>query len=140
MTQTTVASTDMDLSAYYQSIQTNGSLLTPGQSRRWSQAVLRTLGLNLDRKTKKQLAQTLPEEPAQDLMRAFWLVHFRDKNKPAEVFFKDAARRGGNTDAQFAKIPTTAVFHALKQFAGQDVSDKVAESLAPEIRAYWEQA
>jgi uncharacterized protein (DUF2267 family) len=129
-----------DLTNYYQNVQQNGNLLTSGHVQRWSNAVLWTLGLNLDRKTKKQLAKTLPEELADYLTRAFYLLHFRDKQKSSQEFFREVAKRSGNSDAQFAPIPTIAIFHEVKQFAGEDVSDKVAGSLAPEIQVVWEQA
>ena len=70
-----------DLTNYYQNVQQNGSLLTADHAQRWSKAVLWSLGLNLDRKTKKELAKTLPDELAGFLTRAFWLLHFRDKQK-----------------------------------------------------------
>ncbi len=129
-----------DLTISYQNIQKNGSLPSTEHAQRWSKAVLWSLGLNLSRKTKKQLAKALPETFATYLTRAFWLLHFRDKNKSSQEFFKEIAKRAGNTDAQFARIPTTAVFHELKQLIDTDVSQDVADDLAPEIREVWEQA
>lgn len=129
-----------DLTPSYHTIQQNGSLPSSAHAQRWSKAVLWSLGLNLSRKTKKQLAKALPAEFATYLTRAFWLLHFRDKNKSSQAFFKEVAKRAGNTDQHFARIPTTAVFHELKQLAGDDVSNDVAADLAPEIRAVWEQA
>ena len=79
-----------DLAGYYQFVEENGLLRTPEIAQQWSTAVLRALGLNLDRRTKKKLANTLPEELAFDLTRKFWLLHFRDKNKPREAFLKDS--------------------------------------------------
>lgn len=129
-----------DLAGYYQHILDNGLLRTAGAAQRWSKAVLKTLGLNLDRGTKKRLAKALPEELAGDLTRGFWLVHFRDKTKSQKTFLKEIAGRSGNTDANFARYPTTAIFHEVKSYAGQYVSDEVADSLAPEIRELWQQA
>lgn len=129
-----------ELTLSYQHIQKNGSLPSVDHAQRWSKAVLWSLGLNLSRKTKKQLAKALPDEFATYLTRAFWLLHFRDKNKSSQEFFKEVAKRAGNTDAQFARIPTTAVFHELKQLVDADVSKAVADDLAPEIREVWEQA
>jgi uncharacterized protein (DUF2267 family) len=129
-----------DLTRYYQQVTENGLLRTEDNAQQWSTAVLRVLGTNLDRRTKKKLAKTLPDELAFDLTRKFWLLHFRDKNKPRSAFLKEVARMSGNTDAQFAIHPTRAVFHEVKNYAGDEVSDDVAESLAPEISALWQEA
>lgn len=129
-----------DLSGYYQKIQQNGHLQSMEIARTWSDAVLRTLGLNLDRKTKKELGDALPEEIAFPLKRAYWLLHFRDANKPAHVFLNEVARRSGNSDTSFARHPTQAIFHELKAFAGGDVSEDVAEALAPEVSELWQEA
>ena len=129
-----------DLSSYYQNVEENGLLRTVDNAQRWSTAVLRALGLNLDRGTKKQLAKTLPEELAFDLKRKYWLLHFRDKNKPRDAFLKEVARMSGNTDAQFALHPTRAVFHELKGYAGEEVSNDVAESLSYEVGELWQEA
>lgn len=136
MSQSNVA----DLAIYYQQVEKNGHLRTEDNAQQWSTAVLRALGLNLGRRTKKQLAKTLPEELAFDLTRKFWLLHFRDKNKPLDLFLKEVARMSGNTDAQFAIHPTRAVFHELKGYAGEEISNDVAESLAPEISELWQSA
>jgi uncharacterized protein (DUF2267 family) len=129
-----------DLSNYYQRIEENGHLRTTEIAQHWSTAVLRALGTNLDGRTKKRLAKTLPDELAFDLKRKFWLLHFRDKNKPRDAFLKEVARMGGNTDAQFALHPTRAVFHELKGYAGEEVSSDVAESLPNEVGALWQEA
>ena len=118
-----------DLSGYYQNIQQNGRLLTTAIAKDWNEAVLRTLSLNLDGKTKKNLRNALPEELAFYLKRQFWLLHFRDANKPEKVFLNEIARRSGNSDASFARTPTLAVFHEVKALAGEDVSDDVADAL-----------
>jgi uncharacterized protein (DUF2267 family) len=129
-----------DLGGYYRQIEENGLLLTEQDAQQWSTAVLRALGPNLPRGTKKKLAKSLPEELAFDLTRKFWLLHFRNKNLPRQEFLKEVARMSGNTDAQFAVHPTRAVFHELKQYAGNDVSETVAEDLAPEVSELWQQA
>ena len=69
-----------DLSGYYQEIQQNGHLPTQAVAQRWNEGFLRTLGLNLDRKSKKQLGNALPEELAYYLKRTFRLLHFRNRN------------------------------------------------------------
>jgi uncharacterized protein (DUF2267 family) len=129
-----------DLSAYYQEIQLNGRLPTQAVAQRWNEGVLRTLGLNLDRKIKKQLGNALPDELAYYLKRTFWLLHFRDRDKSSEEFLKEVARRSGSTDPDFAHIPTEAVFHQVKIVAGKDVSDAVANTLSPELSELWQQA
>jgi uncharacterized protein (DUF2267 family) len=129
-----------DLSGYYQEIQQNGRLPTKAVAQRWNEAVLRTLGLNLNRKIKKQLGNALPEELAYYLKRTFWLLHFRDPDKSSEEFLKEVARRSGSSDPDFARIPTEAVIHEIKACAGEDVSDAVADSLAPELSELWQQA
>jgi uncharacterized protein (DUF2267 family) len=128
------------LDGYYQQVEENGLLLTEDNARQWSTAVLRALGTNLSQRTKKKLANTLPDELAFDLTRKFLLLHFRNKSMPREEFLTQVARMSGNTDAQFAYYPTRAVFHALKQYAGEDVSQEVADDLAPELSHFWEQA
>jgi len=129
-----------DLRGYYQIIRQNGQLPTEAVAQSWNEAVLRTLGLNLDRKSKKQLANTLPDELAYYLKRTFWLLHFRDHNKSHDEFLKEVARRSGSSDPDCALIPTLAVFHEVKAFAGKDVSDSVTDSLAPELSELWQQA
>ena len=133
-------SNGFDQSKYYEQIQKDGLLLTERAAERWSEAVLRSLSLNIDRGTKKRLAKALPETLAAGLTRTFWLLHFRDPNKSSEEFLKEIANRSGNTDAQFARMPTKAIFHQLKQMAGDDVSDDVSDSLAPEIRKLWQES
>ena len=129
-----------DLTGYYQNIRQNGHLRTVDVAQHWNEAVLRTLGLNLDRKTKKKLGKALPEELAFYLERPFWLLHFRNHNKSDEEFLNEVARRSGSSDPGFARIPTEAVFHELKAVAGEDVSDAVADMLAPELSELWQQA
>lgn len=133
-------SNGFDQAKYYEEIQKEGLLLTERAAARWSEAVLRTLSLNIDRGTKKRLAKALPDKLASDLNRTFWLLHFRDPNKSSEEFLKEVAKRSGNTDAEFARTPTKAIFHQLKEMAGDDVSDAVSDSLAPEIRTLWQEA
>jgi uncharacterized protein (DUF2267 family) len=136
MTQTTVANLD----SFYEQVQERGYLLTRENAEQWSWAILRSLGHNLPRGTRKDLAKALPEELGNALTRKFWLLHFRDKNKSANQFLKEIARMSGNTDGAFARLPTLAVFHELKSMAGPDLSDEVAEALAPELSALWQQA
>ena len=129
-----------NMSTFYANVQQNGYLRTTEQAQRLTRAVLWSLALNLGRGTKKSLAKALPDELAEYLTRPFWLVHFRDKTKSRDEFFKEVAKRSGNTDAQFAQHPTKAVFAEIKTLVDQDVVDDVADSLAPDIREFWEQA
>jgi uncharacterized protein (DUF2267 family) len=128
-----------ELNGYYQTVQSMGNLPTPEHARRWSTAVLKTLGVNLDRKTKKKLAKALPEELGNDLYRLFWLVHFRNKNMSKQEFQFEVSKRSGNSDWQFARTPIQAVFHGLQALIDQDTQEKVADSLAPQVREMWQQ-
>ena len=129
-----------DLNSYYQAVQNIGRLPTPEHARRWSTAVLKTLGVNLDRKTKKKLAKALPEELGNDLYRLFWLVHFRNKNMSQQEFQFEVSKRSGNSDWQFARTPIKAIFHGVKALVDDDIRQAVADTLAPEVRELWQNA
>ena len=129
-----------DLTSYYQIVQSQGNLRTPQHAQRWSTAVLKTLGFNLDGRTKKRLANALPKELAADLTRVFWLAHFRNSNLSSHEFQNQVSRRSGNSDPQFAKVPILAVFHGIKQMVDSNMQKAVADSLAPEVRELWERA
>lgn len=128
------------LDEFYEYVKHNGKLLTERQAQRWTDGVLRTLGLNLSRGTKKKLAQALPEELGASLTRVFWLLHFRNENMGKEEFQRTVARRSGNTDADFAQYPVLAVFGAVKRLVNDDLRNEVAENLAPEISELWQKA
>jgi uncharacterized protein (DUF2267 family) len=125
---------------YYKHIQQTGKLRTPGHAQRWSTAVLKTLGMNLDRSTKKRLAETLPAELADPLTRVFWLLHFRDTNLSSREFLNQVSRRSGNTDIDFARYPTVAVFGGLKGLIDLELSKQISQILSPEVRQLWHQA
>lgn len=129
-----------DLNSYFQTVQSKGSLRTPAHAHRWSSAVLKTLGFNLDGRTKKRLANALPEELGNDLKRVFWLAHFKNNQLTSHEFQNQVSRRSGNSDPQFAKTPILAVFHGVKQIVDNDLQKAVAESLSPEVRELWEKA
>ena len=129
-----------DLHNYYQQVQTLGKLRTEAHAQRWSTAVLNTLGDNIDGRTKKRLAKALPEELATDLNRIFRFKRFVYKDMAAWEFQNQAARRGGNTDPQFAKYPVLAVFHGLKSYIDNDLSRAVADALPTEVGDLWQQA
>ena len=129
-----------DLSHYYQQVKTLGKLRTVAHAQRWSTAVLNTLGDNIDGRTKKRLANALPEDLAGDLVRIFRFKRFVYKEMKAWEFQNQAARRGGNTDPQFAKFPVTAVFHGLKNYIDNDLSQAVADALPTEVGELWQRA
>ena len=139
MTSTTFNENDK-LIDYFTYIQKAGKLRTPSHAQRWSRAVLKTLGINLDRSTKKKLAKALPAELANDLTRVFWLVHFQNSGLTQYDFLNQVSRRAGNTDPDFARYPTTAVFHQIKAIVGKDMTSQVAKTLSPEMRQMWEEA
>ena len=130
----------MELAAYYQHIQDDAKLRTQEHAERWSTAVLNTLGLYVDKGTRKTLAAALPDDLSADLRKKFWLAHFRDDEMTKEDFLERVARRSGNTDTQFAPVPTTAVFHNIKTFIDDDVNQQVADSLAPAVSEFWQGA
>ncbi len=130
----------MELAAYYQHIQEEAQLRTLEHAERWSTAVLNTIGLYVDKGTRKALAAALPDELSDDLLKKFWLAHFRDEEMTKEDFLERVGRRAGNTDIQFAAVPTTAVFRNIKTFIDDDVNKQVADSLAPAVSELWQGA
>ena len=139
MAQTTTTKID-NLDALYDHVRAAGKLRQRKHAERYTQAVLRTLGLYLKGGAKKSLAKALPDKLADQFTRAFFLAHFPDKTLSWSDFCKMVARRSGNSDGQFARIPTRAVFQGLQALIDSDTSRKVAEALSPEVQAEWEQA
>lgn len=131
---------DTKLDHYFSTVQQKGHIISEKMAHRWSTAVLKTLGLNLDKKSKKSLADTLPKPLAEQLNRVFWLAHFRDTNLPLASFQQMVARRAGHSDPQYAKMAITAVFHGLKGLIDSQTSQTVAQSLSPELREFWQNA
>jgi uncharacterized protein (DUF2267 family) len=129
-----------DLTNYYTTIQQIGHLRTPEHAQRWSAAILKTLGLSLDRKTQKKLAKALPEPLSTEASRFIWILHFRDKTKTRQEFQDEVARRSGNSDPTFAQHPIQGAFHGLKQIIDNDTRQAIANSLAPEISKMWQDA
>lgn len=129
-----------ELTAFYQHVQAAGSLRTEMHAKRWTRAVLQTLGLNVSGAAKKALKSALPKEIGDYVNDVFWLFNFRDENMTAEYFQDRVGRRAGNTDKVFARIPTQAVFGGVRSMISSDLDRKVAESLSPEVRALWEGA
>ncbi|MCB9420603.1 MAG: DUF2267 domain-containing protein [Ardenticatenaceae bacterium] len=139
MTSMTYTNKD-NLIDYFAYIQKAGKLRTTSHAQRWSRAVLKTFGINLDRGTKKKLAKALPADLADDLTRVFWLAHFQNSGLTQYDFLNQVSRRAGNSDPDFARYPVTAVFHQLKAIIGPDMTNQVAKSLSPEMRQMWEEA
>lgn len=128
------------LDTYYAHIQHDGRLRTIQHAERWSEAVLRTLGFTLKGGTKRELAKALPETLGKQLTRGWRLIHFRDPNLTAEEFLKQTAYRSGNSDPDFARIATTAVFRNLKTLIDSDVNQEVVDDLPDEIAQMWAEA
>lgn len=140
MTQTQTITPAAALADYYEGVRHLGKLRTVEHAQGWTRATCYTLALNLDRGAKKELANALPEELGRFLLRPFWLLHFRDKSLTRLEFQKMTARRAGNTDAQFARYPIQAIFHGFKNLISSSVSQRVADSLSPELREMWQNA
>lgn len=132
--------TNTNLDSYFALIKEKGAMISEGQARRWSEAVLRMLGLQMGKSGKKALSDSLPEELSHDLNRVFRLMHFRNTNLPLSEFQSMVARRGGASDPQYALMAIEGVFAGVKSIVDKNTIDKVAESLAPELREVWEQA
>ncbi|MGH2537803.1 MAG: DUF2267 domain-containing protein [Candidatus Promineifilaceae bacterium] len=125
------------LNGYYRYVKEAGSLPTKEHARRWSAAVLKTLGMSLGGRTKRSLARALPEELGADLTDIFWLLHFRNKYQTLVEFSTAVGRRSGNTDDEFAVLPIRAVFGGLKALIESDLERRVADSLPPQIAELW---
>jgi uncharacterized protein (DUF2267 family) len=129
-----------NLAGYYEHVLNTGKLRTIEHAQRWSNGVLKTLGTSLDGGTKRALARSLPDELAGSLKGVFWLLHFRNSELSSYEFRLRAARRSGNSDAEFALYPTLAVFSGLRPFVNDDLESRVVDALSPEIREMWQEA
>ena len=129
-----------NLNEFYDFVREHGNLRTDAHARRWTDGILKTLGLHLDRSTKRELAKALPDELAASLTRVFWLLHFRNPQLGRTEFQQQAARRSGNSDFEFAYYPVTAVFAGIKQMIDAELARKVADTLSPEVQELWQQA
>ena len=128
---------NMKLEEYYEHVCRVGRLRTLDHALNWSNGVLMSLGTSLDGATKKALANTLPDELADQLKGVFWLLHFRDPGLTSYEFRRRVALRSGNSDPEFALFPTLAVLGGLRLFTDTDLERKVTDTLAPEIRELW---
>jgi uncharacterized protein (DUF2267 family) len=133
-------SDQMALDNYYTAIMQQGKLRTPAHATRLSRAVLRTLGFNLSGSVKKKLGRALPADLAHELRRGWRLLHLRDRKLPLHKFLKDVALHSGNTDPQYARMATAAVFRQIKRLIDADLSRTVARDLSPEVRELWNSA
>jgi uncharacterized protein (DUF2267 family) len=130
----------VNLDSFFHEVQRVGKLRTVAHAERWTRAVLQTFGLNLSRGVKRDLAAALPKALGDSLTDVFWLLHFRDTNQSAFDFQQRVARRAGNSDKEFARYPILAVFGGVKQVVNDNLRQRVADDLAPELRELWEQA
>lgn len=110
------------LDGFYEHVREAGKLPTSQHALRWTNAVLKALGTVLDGSTKRSLAKELPKPLAQSLTSVFWLLHFRDPNLSDEEFLKRVAIRSGNSDPEFARYPTRAVFSQLRQLISRNLT------------------
>jgi uncharacterized protein (DUF2267 family) len=131
---------EAQLQEYYEFVQKHGNLLSYDLAKRWSSGVLKTLGFHLNGRTKRNLAKVLPKPLARDLKDVFYLLHFRDPNLSSLEFQKQVARRCGNTDAEFARYPTLAVFGGIQRYTNSKLNQRIADALSPEVRELWEQS
>ena len=135
-----MSQTESAMNNYFSVIQEKGNIISEIQAKRWSESVLKMMGLAMGKKGKKALSNKLPEALANDLNRVFRLIYFRDVNLPLLEFQTMVARRGGHSDPQFAKMAIIGVFHGLKTIVDQATSDQVADALSPELSETWQNA
>jgi uncharacterized protein (DUF2267 family) len=130
----------MTLDSFYAAVMETGKMRTADHAARTSSAVLHSLGFNLSGAVKRELARALPADLAHELTRGWRLIHFRDTHLTMEKFARDVALHSGNTDPQYARMATAAVFGQLKRLIDDDLSRRVAKDLSPEVRDLWNAA
>lgn len=128
------------MQTFYQSVETQARLPTASHAERWTEAVLRTMGFNLGGGTKRELAKALPEELARQLTRGWKLINLHNPYLTQEAFLKQVALRSGNTDQDYARKATTAVFRNLKSFTDSDLQREITRSLPREVGKLWDEA
>jgi len=133
-------SNEIDTATFYAGIRKAAFLPSDEAAARWTAAILKTLGINLSRGTKKRLAAALPREFAEPLTRVFWLLHFRNKAMPAAEFAMAVARRADNSDNEYSLKVIRAVFASLKNSIDEKMADSVEKNLAPEVADLWKSA
>lgn len=129
---------DAAVQDFYEHVMKHGNLLTIELAERWSAGVLKTLGFHLNGRTKRSLAKVLPDPLSDHVKDVFFLLHFRDPHLSARDFQKQVARRCGNTDSEFARFPTLAVFSGIRSFTNSKLNERIADALSPEVRELWE--
>jgi uncharacterized protein (DUF2267 family) len=129
---------DATLQEFYEHVQRHGNLLSVELAERWSAGVLKTFGFHLNGRTKRSLAKVLPEPLSDHVKDVFFLLHFRDSTLSARDFQKQVARRCGNTDPEFARYPTLAVFSGIRRFTNSKLNERIGDALSPEVRELWE--
>ena len=135
-----MTTTKFDLKNFYEYVHKQGMLRTVNHAKKWSDAVLRTLGEVLNLKTRRALRNALPQELGQVLSDFFWLLNFRDPELRSDQFCQTVARRSGNSNSEFAHYPIAAVFSGLMHFIDSELEEKVIRSLSPELKIMWQQA
>ena len=128
---------DRQLDNFYQYVLDAAKLRTIKHAKVWTEGTLEILGTVLDRRVRRVLSKNLPEELTDSLGGIFWLLHFRDTNMSAEDFCQRVARRSGNSDPEYARVPVGAVFGGLRLYIGPDLEKRIVDSLPPEIGAIW---
>lgn len=130
-----------NLTDFYAYVEKHGELRTTEHAQRWTRATLNQFGLDIPRAAKKALAKALPDELSEQLTGVFWLAHFANPELLQIEFQEAVARRGGNTDKQFARLPITAVFSALRVFnlVDSETDAQVAKAISPDMRLLWEE-
>lgn len=131
---------DKALQSFYEYVQDHGNLRTEYHAKRWSNAVLRTMGFNMPGGARKKLGKELPAELSNSLTRGFKLLAFQNAKKPADEFFREVARRSGNSDPDFARMASLAVFGGLKQTISSDASRQVGDALPKAVGSLWDEA
>ncbi|MDT8307604.1 MAG: DUF2267 domain-containing protein [Anaerolineae bacterium] len=123
--------------AFYRALQEGADLPTQEAARRWSQAILRTLGELLDRPARRALAFALPPELATALLEAPGPLHFRPRRLPQDWFLRTAALRSGASDATEAIQPVHTVFQLLKGMVKRETGERIVSALPAEVATIW---
>lgn len=130
----------LSLQSFYHHVEQDGRMRTTSHAERWTEAVLRTMGFNLTGGTKRELAKALPDELAAQLKRGWKLINLHNPRLTQPEFLKQVALRSGNTDEEYARMATTAVFRHLKQYTDADLQREVARSLPRDVGQLWTEA
>jgi uncharacterized protein (DUF2267 family) len=135
-----ISPTSPEAAAFYQAVQEAANLPTVADARRWTHAILRTLGELLNRPARRALAFALPPELAAALLEAPGPRYARNPQLPLDRFLRTAALRSGATDAAAALQPVRTTFELLRAQLQPDVARRVAGSLPPEVAVMWDAA